>query len=154
MCTHLCIQVLSPLDGQKTDLDFYFPEAGEGDHAKLVLQRLVDVIAQVHHPSQYLRLNLEMDVEDKGEAIFLLRKALQSASCKPDRIKKLSVRESEVMELIMQGHTNQQIAKKLNIGFETVRSHRKHILTKTGMPNAASLIHYYHQSIIVNCMNQ
>jgi DNA-binding CsgD family transcriptional regulator len=52
----------------------------------------------------------------------------------------------EVLGLIMQGLTNQEIADKLFISFETVRSHRKNILLKTGSKNTASLINYYHQT--------
>jgi DNA-binding CsgD family transcriptional regulator len=46
----------------------------------------------------------------------------------------------------MLGYTNHQIAEKLFISYETVRSHRKNILTKTGASNTAALINYYHQT--------
>jgi DNA-binding CsgD family transcriptional regulator len=46
----------------------------------------------------------------------------------------------------MLGYTNQQIAEKIFISYETVKSHRKHILEKTGAKNTASLISYYHQT--------
>jgi DNA-binding CsgD family transcriptional regulator len=58
----------------------------------------------------------------------------------------LSVREIEVLGLIMQGMTNNEIAEKLFISYETVRSHRKNILRKTGAKNTAALINYYHQT--------
>ncbi len=48
--------------------------------------------------------------------------------------------------LIMQGFTNNEIAEKLFISYETVKSHRKHILLKTGAKNTAALINYYHQT--------
>jgi DNA-binding CsgD family transcriptional regulator len=46
----------------------------------------------------------------------------------------------------MQGYTNHEIAGKLFISYETVKSHRKHILLKTGAKNTAALINYYHQT--------
>ncbi|MBL0133790.1 MAG: helix-turn-helix transcriptional regulator [Chitinophagaceae bacterium] len=46
----------------------------------------------------------------------------------------------------MQGHTNNDIAEKLFISYETVKSHRKNILEKTGAKNTAALINYYHQT--------
>ncbi len=56
------------------------------------------------------------------------------------------MREIEILGLIMLGYTNQQIAEKIFVSFETVRSHRKHILEKTGAKNTAALINYYHET--------
>ncbi|MFZ0456799.1 MAG: helix-turn-helix transcriptional regulator, partial [Ignavibacteriaceae bacterium] len=58
----------------------------------------------------------------------------------------LSVREIEVLGLIMLGYTTKEIADKLFISYETVKSHRKNILEKTGAKNTASLINYYHHT--------
>lgn len=57
---------------------------------------------------------------------------------------KLSTRELQVLQMIMQGHTNQEIAGKLFISIETVKSHRKHLLSKTGARNTAALINHFH----------
>jgi DNA-binding CsgD family transcriptional regulator len=46
----------------------------------------------------------------------------------------------------MQGLTNVMIAEKLFISYETVKTHRKNILEKTGSKNTACLINYYHQT--------
>ena len=59
---------------------------------------------------------------------------------------KLTVRELEVLDLIMQGYTNKKISEMLFLSFETIRSHRKNILKKTGQKNTAALINYYHQT--------
>ncbi len=52
----------------------------------------------------------------------------------------LTNREKEIVAFIAQGYTNKEIAKELYIGLETVRSHRKNILFKTGSKNGAMLI--------------
>lgn len=52
----------------------------------------------------------------------------------------LSSREKEVLELIAEGFTNQQIAKKLFISPHTVDSHRKSLMTKLNASNTAVLI--------------
>ena len=59
---------------------------------------------------------------------------------------KLSLREVEVLGLIMQGLTNKAISEQLFISFETVRSHRKSIMRKIGVKNTAALINYYHHA--------
>ncbi|WP_400190966.1 response regulator [Hymenobacter sp. B81] len=51
----------------------------------------------------------------------------------------LTEREQEVLTLICQGLSSQQIADRLFISFRTVEGHRKNLLDKTGMANAVSL---------------
>ena len=52
----------------------------------------------------------------------------------------LTRREKEVLELIANGLTNNEIARQLFIGVTTVDTHRKNLLTKFGARNIASLI--------------
>ncbi len=52
----------------------------------------------------------------------------------------LTRREKEVLRLIADGLTNNQIAEKLFISPLTVDSHRKNLLTKLNVKNTASLI--------------
>ncbi len=51
----------------------------------------------------------------------------------------LSKRELEILSLIAQGHTSKQIASKLNISLETVKDHRKSLLSKSSAKNCAEL---------------
>lgn len=52
----------------------------------------------------------------------------------------LTPREKEVLELIAEGLTNQQIADKIFVSVLTVNSHRKNLLMKFEVNNTASLI--------------
>ncbi len=52
----------------------------------------------------------------------------------------LSSREKEVLELIAEGFTNQQIAEKIFISPHTVDSHRKSLMAKLNASNTAVLI--------------
>ena len=54
----------------------------------------------------------------------------------------LSDRELEVLELLLQGLANKEVADKLNISFHTVTSHRKNIMKKTRSNNISSLHHF------------
>jgi DNA-binding NarL/FixJ family response regulator len=49
-------------------------------------------------------------------------------------------REKEVLELLADGLTNQEIAEKLFISFATVDSHRKSLIAKLGAKNTPGLI--------------
>jgi DNA-binding NarL/FixJ family response regulator len=54
----------------------------------------------------------------------------------------LSEREAEILPLICQGFSNQQIGDRLFISKRTVDKHRANILDKTGCNNTASLVVY------------
>jgi DNA-binding NarL/FixJ family response regulator len=52
----------------------------------------------------------------------------------------LSRREKEILLLILEEHTTQEIAEKLFISFGTVETHRRNMLIKTGARNTAGLV--------------
>jgi DNA-binding NarL/FixJ family response regulator len=52
----------------------------------------------------------------------------------------LTKREKEILELIAEGLTNQEIAGKLFLNITTIDSHRKNMLTKFSAKNTAALI--------------
>jgi DNA-binding NarL/FixJ family response regulator len=54
----------------------------------------------------------------------------------------LTKREKEVLELIAEGLTNQEIAKKLFLDVTTIDSHRKNMLTKFSCKNTAALVKF------------
>lgn len=53
---------------------------------------------------------------------------------------KLSRREKDVLNLILDEYTTQEIADKLFISFGTVETHRRNMLIKTGTRNTAGLV--------------
>lgn len=55
-------------------------------------------------------------------------------------IPKISRREKEVLKLIIQEHTTQEIAETLYISLKTVESHRSSLLTKLNARNSAGLV--------------
>ncbi len=54
----------------------------------------------------------------------------------------LTLREREVLKLIAEGHTNQEIAGLLVISVATVQTHRAHIMAKLGLRSRTELIKY------------
>lgn len=56
--------------------------------------------------------------------------------------KDLSSRETDVLQLIVKGITNKEIADKLNISLNTVLSHRKNITAKLGIKTVSGLTFY------------
>lgn len=62
----------------------------------------------------------------------------------------LSDREIEILQLICEGLSNQDIADRLFISKRTVDKHRSNILEKTGTNNTASLVMYSIKQGIIN----
>ena len=54
----------------------------------------------------------------------------------------LSTREREVLQLVAEGHTNQDIAEKLVVSVKTVEAHKAHIMAKLKAQNKTDLIKY------------
>jgi DNA-binding NarL/FixJ family response regulator len=74
----------------------------------------------------------------------ILRKIITKVGKKePDsKENQLTKRETEVLVMICKGYQNEQIAEELHISYETVRSHKSNLLSKTKSQNLASLILY------------
>jgi RNA polymerase sigma factor (sigma-70 family) len=74
-------------------------------------------------------LRLSIDQWNQESAHSALRKRFSS----------LSERERQVLELVLVGQTNKEIAKQIGISFRTVEHHRSRILLKTGVDNLVQL---------------
>ncbi len=94
---------------------------------------LVEAIKMVHKGKIYLD-DFANDIVIKSMTDGKRKK--QSSSLFP----KLSRREKDVMKLILEEYTTQEIADKLFISFGTVETHRRNMLVKTGTRNTAGLV--------------
>jgi DNA-binding NarL/FixJ family response regulator len=52
----------------------------------------------------------------------------------------LTVREQELLRLIIDGYTNQEIADKMFLSIETIKTYRKNLLLKLGAKNSMILV--------------
>lgn len=144
MSASLFIHVYSGVKTQTERIVFYEADSWTPDSEKQLIEKVRDLLGVVRNQGKSFAIQIDMDVMDLNEAVFHIRKRISNRV--EINHKKLSLREIEVLGLIMQGLTNQNIAEKLFISYETVKSHRKNILEKTGAKNTASLINYYHQT--------
>ncbi|MCZ6606034.1 MAG: LuxR C-terminal-related transcriptional regulator, partial [Alphaproteobacteria bacterium] len=56
------------------------------------------------------------------------------------QIAKLSPRERQVFDVLVVGHTNKEIARRLDISPRTVEVHRAHIMEKTNVRGLSQLV--------------
>ena len=67
----------------------------------------------------------------------------RSGGVPPGQVRyELSEREIEIIELVAQGLTNQEIAASLTISKRTVDNHVSNIFTKTGAKNRVALLNW------------
>jgi DNA-binding NarL/FixJ family response regulator len=93
---------------------------------------LVSAIRAVYHGDSYLYPSAAMAlVEDYRQ---------QSQSTDP--YDQLTPREREILKLIADGHTSQEVANLLFISLKTVMGHRTKIMDKLGLQNHTELIKY------------
>jgi DNA-binding NarL/FixJ family response regulator len=60
----------------------------------------------------------------------------------PATTETLTLRERDVLQLIMQGLTNDQIGERLFLSPLTIKTHRANMLSKFGVSNTAALVKY------------
>ncbi|UHG92797.1 response regulator transcription factor [Spirosoma oryzicola] len=94
---------------------------------------LLQAIQTVHQEKQYFNDTItHILLNDSPKA----RKSTAGVGIKPN----LTPRESEVLALMAQGMTTQQMATQLFVSAKAVEFHRSSLLMKFGVPNTALLI--------------
>ena len=77
-------------------------------------------------------------VAEERDRVRLQRAAERKAASK--LIDKLTPREKEVMELVVQGHLNKNIAAQIGTTLKTVKVHRGRVMKKMGVRSVAELV--------------
>ena len=66
-----------------------------------------------------------------------------------DPLDRLSPREREVFQLVVEGHTNRRMAELLGVRPSTIETHRAHILEKLNLHSTAELVRFAAQRGII-----
>ncbi len=79
---------------------------------------------------------------NEGQSYFSveIQKILADSIFENDRIPRLTRREKEILKLVAEGVTTPQIAQQLFISPLTVETHRRNLIQKMGVSNAAQLV--------------
>ena len=93
-------------------------------------EKIIEAITEIHQGQKYF---------DKA----IINKLLENDNTKSigtSLFPKLSRREKEILSLIIQEHTTQEISDALFISFGTVETHRRNIINKLGVRNTAGMV--------------
>ncbi|WP_322796948.1 response regulator transcription factor [Tepidiforma sp.] len=100
------------------------------------VSELILAIQTVHRGNQYYSAALSEGF-DIAELQLQARRSGRRSS-----LDTLTPREREVLQLIAEGHTNQQIADQLVVSVKTVEAHKSHIMEKLKARSRTDLIRY------------
>jgi len=156
-----CINLYKHLVPDIVLLDFKLPDMNGAEIAEELLKlnpKCQIIVLTTHSQQYYVKQMLDIgiksyllkscDFDEIVNAIYIVAKG-QTYFCKEIELQiqansetsiNISKREVEVLQLIAQGLTNQQIADRLFISPLTVDSHRKNLIIKLNAKNTASLI--------------
>lgn len=148
VCWFPTFEVFSASGGNDT-FDYYFtsPESVVL-YADYFLPRrsktivLVDGAEGVGGASNSNHITIKASQEIIIEQLQQLLAGDNSGNISGETNKDLSIREIDVLQLIVKGITNKEIADKLNISLNTVLSHRKNITAKLGIKTVSGLTFY------------
>jgi DNA-binding NarL/FixJ family response regulator len=161
-------QFLNSLKDIKPDvvlMDINMPEMDGVEASKLAIEKYPDLnilVLSMYSDIEYYNTMIDIGVKgfvlkdiDNKELATAIRKVhnggnyfsqellLRLIKNKPDGDTiDLTSREKEVLELICQGFSNQEVSEKLFISQRTVERHRSSLLFKTNSKNSISLVVY------------
>jgi DNA-binding NarL/FixJ family response regulator len=141
-------------------MDYALPEFNGAEAARRILNHLPEtciLMLSMHAEPAYVRNAL-----DAGARGYILKNALDLdladavrrvasgvpvidpalAGKDPGSIAKLTPREREVLQLIVEGKSNKEIASVLNLSVNTVAVHRANIMSELRIHNTAELVVY------------
>jgi DNA-binding NarL/FixJ family response regulator len=105
---------------------------------KSVAKELVAAIRRVRAGQHYLTRELGDNV---------ISQALKSPS---DPLARLSARERQVLQMVAEGHTANEIGAALSLSPRTVETHRSRVMEKLGLNDLAALIRFAIQQGVIS----
>jgi two-component system response regulator NreC len=109
---------------------------------KVADSELLSAIRAVHGGRTFVDLTQSLDTPSRA--------VVSGAGADGQRPKDLSRREREVLGLLAQGYSNQQIATQINVSVKTVETHRTRLSEKLGLKGRAELYRFAVESGILD----
>lgn len=130
------VVILSMHDGEQYVAKAF--QAGASGYLlkSVIAEELIFALKYINRGGKYLCAELSMSM------LTDVMKRINGSTSVTASSLEFSSREIEVLELIAEGLTNQEMSERLFISKRTVEGHRQNLTDKTGCRNTASLIRY------------
>jgi DNA-binding NarL/FixJ family response regulator len=130
------------------DKQYFFEMLGAGASGYLTkiaaAEELISAIRAIAIGNVYLQPTLALWLLEDYRRLSAQQSALQVASrqSRQEGLNVLSKREQQVLKLVADGYTNQEIGAKLGISFKTVARHRERIMYKLNLHSCSELVKF------------
>lgn len=101
---------------------------------------LLNAITKIYEGNEYYSDAISKIILENYISNVRKPKELEPVNDKEDDV--LSSREKQILQMVVEGQSNQEIADKLFISIRTVESHKNHIMQKLGIKSTVDLIKY------------
>jgi LuxR family maltose regulon positive regulatory protein len=101
---------------------------------------IIDQILRMTQINGHLGADLISYVDRLMTGVEGARQARLAPTSRPQLLGALSPRETDILQLIAHGLSNKEIARRLDIGPETVKSHLKGVFTKLGVERRSQAV--------------
>ncbi len=112
--------------------------SGRADVSNAVTAVKEGAIDFIEKPFDYRRVVALVDECIRRDAQARAGRDRRRGAC--ERVAQLTHREREVLDLVVGGRMNREIAEKLDISIKTVEAHRSKIMEKLGVASVAELV--------------
>ena len=156
-----CWAILAKRQADVLLLDISLPDGNGIDMCPLIKAQYPDL--KILMLTSYSELSIIMRVLEDGASGYILKNAMAEEIIEGIRIVasgerflceevdillkgnrfdpiRLSRREQELLRLIVAGHSNNEIADSMCLGYETIKSYRKNLILKLNVHNTAQLV--------------
>ncbi|MGV2826983.1 response regulator [Myxosarcina sp. GI1(2024)] len=131
--------------GYQAGCDIYLPKPFELVELGAVIRNLLERSQMIHS-----ELRFSQESHQKAEPYLASERQNPSADLQELSEKlELTKREREVLNLLMDGHSNQEIGNKLHLSHRTIEKYVSSLLRKTGRNNRVELIRFALESHLV-----
>lgn len=123
------------------DMDCTLPVVvitGHGDVASARRAFKSNAIDFLEKPIDHNKMIEAIDQAFNSQSLMQDRKSIREKSTR--LLDHLTPREHEVMNLVVGGYHNREIAEKLGISVRTVEVHKAHVMSKVGVDSVADLV--------------
>jgi FixJ family two-component response regulator len=131
------VQLLEKLHDSKSALPVIMI-TGYGDVAAAVESMKLGAVDYLEKPLDHQVL-LRLIRAAFQKATILHSNYIRTSDAKA-RLSRLTPREREMLQILVNGKSSKQIAAKTGLSIRTVNNHRTHLLAKTGAQNTADMV--------------